>query len=244
MADESRSQIMADIAETPEFKAAVAKAAADAVTTVMAALKEGAAPAPGLESDKAVLSALAVQLAELTGQGSGRRYVAPAILRQREEARERMVKFIIAARESGTPPAYRLTQKVLLDFQLIDPFWIAPDHTARPTEIDWFGVPNEAMVPLNGTAEKIHKAFMESIGSIEKVVPEQALGVTPNGLTVKGRAVPKRRGDDGQPAMFGETVHANIDNQQGGVAIHHKDQRSTKSINVLGTIAPPAQQNA
>src|SRR5208282_5160592 len=213
----------ADFTDTPEFRAAVAKAAAQAAVImrdqILADLKASGigapagpieAPAPGVPQDRDFAGALAMAIAELTDQGRTKR-LAPEVMRERLAARDLMHKLLMQAkadwrecmrsgdreRAAAYMPAYELRNKVYLDEVLIDPIWIAPDHTQRATVIDWPGAPNEAMIPLNDVAKAIHKAFSDSIGTVPQAlqVPDEAgkqLYATPGGLVVHGRA-PARR---------------------------------------------------
>lgn len=244
VADPQKAPSM-NVAETPEFRAAVAEAAKTAVAEALAAARE-AVGTPTNISDTSWAETFAMAIAQLTDQGTGRRRVAPQILKQRQQARDLMVRLIIEARADGRVPSYRLTNKVVLDDQLVDPAWIDKNHTAQPTEIDWPGVPNEAMVPINDTARAIFTAFRDSIGSVDKDDADVLgrlnggpLSVTPGGLVVKtSRAGGKR------------SLQAQVDAHNGangggeGLSLRHKDQPGRyKEVKILGTIAKPAQQS-
>ena len=224
-----------DIFESPEFKKAVEDAAARQVAKLLEAT---AAPvvdgAPGAidPAVRALLDGLATSLADLAGQGSGRVHVDPAILLQREKARERMVDRILRAREKNEVPTYRVTGKTLLDYQLVDPFWIDAHHVTQPTEIDWPGIPNSAMVPINQAAKEIYAEWKDSVGSIAKVAPEDRLGVTHNGLVVRNGGVSSAEARRAPAAAESDA----------GLRVHHKGQIAgqAETIQVLGTIAPPA----
>lgn len=225
-----------NIVDTPEFKGAIEKVKQEAAKAVTAALETAriSAGSSPQEGDTNWAETFAMAIAKLTDQGTGRQHVAPEILRSREIARARMAELIIAARAEGKVPSYRLTSKVLLDNQLVDPFWIDRNHIAQPTEIDWPGVPNEAMQPLNQVAEDIFAAFMNSIGSVSKLQQDALtadLSVTAGGLTVRGN-LNKR--------SVKEIVH---EESEKGLVLRHKDQPGRyKSVNILGSIANPAQQ--
>ena len=218
--------------DSPEFQAAVAAAVAKAVPELLAKVNEA-------RGDASWAQTLAMAIATVSDQGVGtRKRVAPEVIKSREDARVRMVDLIVAARAAGRLPSYRLTNKVLLDEQLIDPVWIDNNHTAQPTEIDWPGVPNEAMVPLNDVAKEIHAAFIESIGSIAKEhqVTHDPLKLTKGGLVVRGAP----------SAASHETtldrVNQNVQREE-GVRVKHKDQPGRyEEKRILGSIHKPAQQ--
>jgi hypothetical protein len=79
-----------------------------------------------------------------------------------------MVRLLVEAHERGEMPVYVLTQKVYLAEQKIEPQY-ADDRTQRmmPQEINWPRVPNEAMIPVNDVAKKIHAAFTESLAGVK-----------------------------------------------------------------------------
>lgn len=238
------------VTETAEFKDAVAKVAADAVASALGNLQGKFQAAGGEQTPGNTdwMQQLAITLAEIGNQGTGRKTVAPHILKQRADARERMIELILAAKAARRPATYQLRNKVLLNNRLIEPFWIASDHTTKPTEIDWAGIPNDAMVPVNDTAKAIHQAFLDSIGTAEKVVPEERLGITPNGLVVRNAAVTAttmKRTDAtaGQPAAEAPQVGAGEFGEDESLTVHHTNQPGRyKEVNVLGTIQEPARQ--
>lgn len=237
----------ANFTETPEFQEAVKKAASEALKGFVSELKIANSEQNPQNADRALMSTLALELAELTGQGSGRKYVAPEILRARADAADEMHKLIAKAMKEQTDPMYRLTGKCHLADRVVEPFWVDSHHMAQPTEIGWYGVPNEVMVPLNEPAKAIFKAFQASIGSTDKVVPEPKYGVTAKGLVVKNGAVSERRAVGspkfGTDAMKGtESDPKASDN---GLTIAHQNAPGRYiEKNILGTIATPARQTA
>ena len=226
------------VMETAEFKAAVAEAAAKAVEGILSTLNAGrevagTTEAPAASIDNRFAEGLAMALAQLTDQGTGRKRVAPEIIRKRGEARDLMEALILEARAKGRVPKYRLRNKIYFDEMLVDPMYIdRSTKAAMPTMIEWPGVPNEALVPENDVAKDIHAAYLESIGSVAKEVVS-AQYVTAGGLVVNGRA-PARR-EVGGGASAGE-----------GLRIAHRSGSGNEDvlINVLGTVAAPARQSA
>lgn len=235
----------AAVIETPEFKAAVASAVEGALALAipgLAAQFASVGGAPTEVGNQEWMKQLAVVLADIGNQGTGRKTVSPVIMKQRADARSRMVDLIMRAKAEGRPATYKLRNKVLLGNRVIEPFWSAADHTTKATEIDWAGIPNDAMIPQNETAKEIFKAFQDSIGTIDKEhqIPEDKLGITPGGLVVRAGAVTatteKRTGE--APQVGDGSFH-----EEEGLTVHHGNQPGRyKDINVLGTIQPPARQ--
>ena len=234
------------IEETPQFADAVASAVEKALPALRAQILgnlanartdvgTGPAAQPG---DHAFAESIAMAIASLTDQGTGRKRVAPVIVQQRIVARERMTQLIIEARAAGAVPQYNLRNKVYLDELLVEPVWIAPDHTQRQTVIEWSSVPNEAMIPVNDVAKGIHAAFMDSIGSVEKPAPEAALlGVTAGGLVVRSGSRAMR-----PLAALGTQEHQTT---EGGLNVPHRNRPGQfVEKRILGTVMEPARQTA
>lgn len=211
--------------ETPEFQKALQEKLKEVISTTKQAVpaSDGVDPA-----NMKFVEQLAMAIAQLSDQGTGRKRVAPEIIASRFEAREKMKELILSARANKEVPIYTLVNKVYLDEIMVDPFWVGADHIARKTEIEWPGVPNEAMRPANEIASKIYSAFLDSIGSIVKVVEDDELRVTAGGLTVRGKSNTRQT----QEVDSGE-----------GLKLRGRGMAGTPTeINILGTIAPPAQQ--
>jgi len=230
-----------DVTQTQEFKAALAVAAQEAAANILKTLQESREEQPG---DVSFAEKLGLAIAQLSHQGTGRgKPVDPAILRARDEARARMTDLILEARKAGQVPLYELRNKVYLDETLVDPVYIDPaSKEQRPTQIEWPGVPSEAMIPANDVAKAIHGAFSESIGVVSidhsKHLKPEVFGVTPGGLVVKGAGHalrPMQVGNQSQAAEStgeGLKVHGPRGSQRPG---------QQKTIAVLGTVAAPAR---
>ena len=250
--------------QTQEFKDAVAAAVRAALPQIRQQLESEFKPSATAGDPMAVMQMLAMEISQLTDQGSGRKRVAPEIIKARAIAHDKMVTLINEAagkretlaadyahvadgaaraaleeRISAFMPRYRLRNKVHLDEQLVDPGWVDRSHVLQQTEIGWPGVPNEAMIPINEVARQIFAAFVDSIGSVDKQhqVRQQPLKATARGLIVKGAPSAVQH----QTAL--DPVLADIKGE--GLSIKHKQEPGgarMKEIQVLGTIAKPAQQ--
>ena len=222
------------VTETPEFKAAIDSFKADIIAQLNAAGSSRAA-APG--SDHAFADMLAMAIAGLTDQGSGRKHVAPQVIKARSDARERMMKLIVA---EGRVPQYELRNKVYLDEVLVDPIWIDPaSKQQRATVIEWRAVPNDVMVPVNEVAKEIFTAFRESIGTVEDAPIQPAImGVTAGGLTIKSGSKAVR-----EVVAFKNAAEPH--ESSGGLNIAHRGKPGQYvEKNILGTVAPAARQTA
>ena len=246
-----------DPTKSAAFKDAVANAVAASIPAIreqilnsLAVARDGkdigsaGTAADMLAGDQGFAEKLAMAISQLTDQGTGRKRVAPEIVRQRSEARELMVRLIIEARAAGEKPLYGLRNKVYLDEVLVDPVYITAAHEQKQTQITWMQVPNEAMVPLNDVAKGIFKAFMDSIGSVEKPAPEAPLGgVTAGGLTIRTGSKSVR-----PLAALGNMEEGSIHKPaptDGGLNIAHRGAPGQfKETRILGTIAAPARQTS
>lgn len=243
--DQAKAEGSGGVEQTPEFKAAVAEAVKEAAGRIqkeiiakLSVARDGRQAEPGdATGDQRFAESVAMAIASLTDQGVGRKTVAPKILRQRAEARQLMTELIVEAKAAGEKPVYKLRNKIYVDEVLVEPIWIAPDHTQRATEIEWQAVPNEAMIPVNDVAKRIFKAFQDSIGSVENAPQERPIaGVTAGGLVIKSgsRAV--------QPVRVLDE-HGQPPSTEGGLSVLHKGKSGQyKEVHVLGSVAAPARQ--
>lgn len=185
----------------PGYQAALAQLVEDA-RALLAADQPTPKPAAGYD-DQSLVSALALAV-QMADQGYGRKTqrVPPDQLAARELARQRMIDLILAAREAGEIPVYQLKNKVYLDEVLVDPIYIDSNHIHRHEEIEWRGVPNEAMTPVNAIAERIYAEYRQMVGSVQSVAPDDRLSVTAGGLVVKHGA--QRRSPEAPPTGDGE----------------------------------------
>jgi hypothetical protein len=253
-AKEDKVEKVIPIEETQEFKDALSRALAD-VSKELQVKTASADPAMQSFADM-----LAQAIASLTDQGTGRKRVAPEIIKARIDARDKMNKLIFAAYSkcrqaekdfdnneitkvqfaeiiAMNTPIYSLKNKVQLAEQVVEPFFIGPDHVARPTEIEWPIVPNEAMTPVNEVAIAIHNAFLESIGSVDWQAPDKGLYITPKGVVINGAPSATQR--------LRQTPVMNAAEVETGLRLRGREAAGTlKTINVLGTVAPPALQRS
>lgn len=250
-----------DITATPEFQAAVDAAvgkAAEQIIAKLAGAREQAGTAAAGSSDAVFVDKLAMSIASLTHQGTGRgRPVAPDILAAREAAKDRMMALIVEARVAfekakkagdedamtAALPTYTLKNKVYLGEVQIDPVFVGADHRIKKTEIDWDGVPNEAMVPVNKIAKAIHAEYRGWIGTQTGTPRDDTRGfsVTQKGLVIRGGS---HSTNQIEANHTGEGVAAE------GLRIRRGDQVDGplafkgKETNVLGTVHPAARQSA
>jgi hypothetical protein len=184
-------------------------------------------------SMKAMIENLSMAFADISAQGIGvQKPVAPDVLRARDEAHERMIGLIRKASEEGRIPTYRIIKPVYLDEAYVVETWDDSDHVRQATEIDWPGVPNHVMIPLNDVAKEIKQAFLDSVGNMGTVSRVEKLAEFQRGLNVRG----PKRAERAQPAP------SQFDAPYQGLNIRHQNARGrTRLTHVLGTIAPPAE---
>jgi hypothetical protein len=242
------------LVETEAFKEAVAAAAQAAIAPLLEQFKAAAGAQSGDTAalpvgvgapDMALFRGLALAMSEIADQGTDRKRVAPEILEQRRAAGEKLKEVLAEVRANGDQPLYQLKNKIQVKLRnkgeaIIEPLWLGNDKIHYPTEIMSPDVPNLAMVPINEPAKRIYALFLESIGSgaeLELKEPD-GIALTPGGVVVRGNAaqqVARHLGSD----WIGH------DRPEGEFAEVRRNQPSqTKDVRVLGTIAPPARQNA
>jgi len=249
----SRAEQEAAMTQSPAFQAAVAAAVQEALGPLMAQM-QGARANAGTEAndgDRGLMRELALSLAELTTQGTGKVKVSPEVLMKREQARERMVNLIIAARAEGKVATYQLRHKIYLNERIIEPMWVNSAHQTQPTEIDFLGIPNDAMVPVNDVAKEIFQAFKDSVGTVHGVkgvengLPqEDRLGITRGGLVVRNGAINSGIAK-ATPELPAAPMASAYEEGPGYEPLRvNSDQTKGKftDVHILGTIAKPAQQ--
>lgn len=238
---------MSDIEKSPEFKRAVDEAVAKQTDAIAAKVLERIKDARGgadEPTDAAFARSLATSIAELSDQGVGRKRVAPELIRQRADARERMVQLLADARANKLIPTYKLVGKCYLNERLVEPIYIDANHKQQNTEIQWTGVPNRQMRPINDVAQAIYKAFSDSIGSVEKDkddAPEEkpVLGITAGGRNTKSAS----RGM--QPPSVLQHVTGPSDGFANQLSVSNDENKGQyRETHVLGTVAAPARQTA
>lgn len=246
--EEPAPRLAPDFAGSPEFRSAVDAAVQNLLPELMArlAVPQGAAGSPpGEAADaKGVLSGLALQLAQLTGQGEGRVYVAPEIVDARHKAMEKMTDLILELHARGEIPAYTLRNKVFLNLgprkgeMLIDPFYRDNEKILQPQEIDWPGVPNLAMEPLNEAARRVFGLFCEAVGHQGAAQgPDRLWGLSQEGVILRGGPAVLAADRDrqlGEPGLS--------DNPEMPAAgIRRKDKAPTRKVQVLGSLTAPVE---
>jgi hypothetical protein len=227
-----------NLTETPEFKAAVAAAVAEALECKTAEIMERLAAQRGGagENDAGFARLFAAQLAELIDQdrrtkGQAARLSAEEI-EARREAVERLERLLLDAYANQNEPQYDVMKPCYLEEQLIEPTWQNPaTKILMRRQIVWLGIPNEHMHPANPVAEGIHAAFMRSIGGSTAPINRPDLGRPKLRIVgssdVEGPPAVGKPKNIGMLKILGDTVQGQI-----------------IETNVLGTIAAPARQLA
>lgn len=243
------------ITETPEFKAALKEAVAEALKGFAPAAAQSAMP----EGAMGLFREMALAIAEMTHQGDKRsRPVDPKVLMAREAAQKELneaLHQVALARKAAADkkydseeerdeairavtPRYRCIAMCVLDDVMIVP-WKRNDATKKmePVPFYWAQEPNDAMIPLNDLAKEIHKLFRRSRGArsdIEKRSVKPAWA-TDRGLIIEGGTPPARREI--------ETRDAVMRDRDSDLDIPEAIDPSAPFVHVLGTKHAPAQKN-
>ena len=244
---------MAAILANPDVQKVIQAAAAQAAAEAVAQMKL-AAPVPVAsqgfdinESTKQMFSEMALAIADMANQGSGRvKPISPQVMQQRAEATKRMDTLIQEvhvrikrAKDDGDrdqeevwTPTYRVVSKIYFNERLIEPFRRLNDKTVEANEIQWTGEPNDALRPTNKIAEQIYEEFKASRGSSVQIkgADNRPIWVTKGGLVVKGDAPAKAY------------VAAPTDYKD-NLGVKDNNDPNAPFVNVLGTIAAPARRN-
>lgn len=237
---------------TSEFKTAVAEAAEKRTAELAAQVNElkalietqhkaatALSPATDPVGLKAIMEHLGMTLADISSQGVGtQKPIAPEVLRAREEAHKLMVARIKRAKADGERPRYRVLAVVQADFGrsgpgLVHPFWEDSDKVRQPTEIEWPGVPNTSLEPLNGVAKEIMTLFKDSIGNMGRVTAAEELKDIGSAFVHGPEGLKKKRD---YPGKFDAEP-----DEEGAKVLHRGGRGQPRRVNILGSIAEPAE---
>ncbi len=217
---------------------------------VRADLGPNAAPvtAESQITTKSVLEGLAHAMAKAADPANKRRILAPEIVEERALAREEMKRAILQFHAKGDVPIYQVVRTTFLNQTLIQPQFQNPVTKAMDDqEIDWPGVPNQALLPVSDSAKEIHAHYLKSIGAraghvlmgFQKVDGEIEQRAVPLSdleapIVLSGKEI--RRGHAGAPrgAEMSISDSLSADPRRGNPAARPKTQ------NILGTTAAPA----
>lgn len=215
-----------------EVRARVATEVARVLPEMAAHWSKGSTADGSVEN---MMQGLAMAIAQLTDQGSGRmKRLPPDVLVARQEAHDRMVARIKQAQANKELPIYELMGKVLLEDKLIQPIWIDEKHRQRQEEIGWRGIPNSVMKPVNDVAKEIFADYLKWVG--EDVVKTPIIDrVTAGGLVM----MRQNDGPDPGPsrAAFGTPGSGDLMVMRDG-----QPQPSMRPVRVLGSVAEPARE--
>lgn len=249
MGEQARRTERLDLgAPSTDFDTAVAAAVDAKFEAFRDELLKATASNSGLGLLGPVMEQLGMKIADIADQNNGRigQRIDPEILRQRETARTELVETLETLQRSNADlrarglepelPFYRLKNVIQLNHSAIQPFYIDPaTKSAKETEIGFDGIPNEAMIPINDLAKRVYAIYRTWIGNLKKVVPEDRLGITSTGVTVRNGAVQTRmemrRGDENAADLASRTPNVTVSHLQKG--------RGTAK-HILGSIHPPA----
>lgn len=246
-----------------EAAQAAARIAVESMTA-RAAVDDTAAPGSISAELKGLLDGLAMSLASVGNQGTGKVIVDPGVMAARARAHDLMLERMVRARQDGIRPKYELTGKVVLGNQLIEPVWTDDFRRERPQVVFWDGTPNQKMqpakpdnageVPACEAAHDIFVLFCESIG----VSPQASMRimainnhgnmVSPRGNVFEQPPIPPPINKES--VLYGGNLSVTTPSwPQAEAPVTGVNVRAasghelkTQTINVLGSIAKPAVQ--
>lgn len=196
-----------------------------------------AAPLPSGEAGLSkVLSDLVANMERMMRPADAKRVFSPEELRSMDAGRDEMARLIIEAHARGDMPHYYLTRKVYIGEQKIEPQYRDPvTKEMKDRHINWPGVPNEAMVPVNEVAKKIHAAFIKSIAG------KTPLRNTLSQFVLHGKEVFKGhdRHMEVPVAAPQNTLLSNL--VPTNTAGFTDPQKVKETLRVLGTVAQPVE---
>ena len=214
-----------DIASSPAVQDAIRAAVAEALSKQSAGSELGS-----------IFRELATEIARMNDvnapHGSTPR-LPPEVAERRARAQAALNSKLAVCIGEGVWPRYRVLSTVYLNEVKIPPFVLgaARGDEPKPTQIEWQGEPNDAMVPLNEAAQEIFSLFVESRGGAGAgsaiVRGQRRMHVNPAGLLIEGRAPSSTR-----------TFRSEYDPGTGLRVDGGKGE-----VHVLGTVAPPAMHN-
>lgn len=248
-----------DVTKTAEFKAAVAAgvqagvASAEAsivakITEQFAAMRGTAAGDSASVSDQSDIQKLTASIMAMVNVNKADKPLTPQEVADRADGTARLIELLVPVQatdynDPAAPegPKYRVTGKTFLTDHVIEPYEVDPaSKSLVPRTIEWTGIPNADLEPVNDLAKRIYAAYQQSIGggtgrefdgSISEYMPDaRPLGVTPGGIVVRGLNPSAKRtvGTLGQ----GSTTDV--------MGLRGPNDPRNKQISVLGTVAAPA----
>lgn len=243
-----------DITKTPEFKQAVADGIASAEASIVAKITEqfaamrgtpaGEAPSATDQSD---IQKLTASIMAMVNVNKAEKPLTPEEVADRADGRSKLIELLVPVQAanyddpSSEAPKYRVTGKTFLTDHVVEPYEVDPASKSMvPKTIEWTGIPNADLEPMNDLAKRIYAAYQQSIGggsarefdnSISDYMPDtRPMGVTPGGIVVRGLNVSAKRTVGTLPQ--GSTTDV--------LGLRGPNDPRNKTISVLGTVAAPA----
>ncbi|TXH11928.1 MAG: hypothetical protein E6R03_13910 [Hyphomicrobiaceae bacterium] len=247
-----------DPTKTPEFQAAVAAAAAAMeadivarITANLAALRSADAAPAAASTDSNMIAELTKSIMAMVNVNKPEQPLSPEEVQRRADGRARLIELLVPvqttdydAPDAPEAPFYRVVAKTFLTDFVVEPFEVnAATKAMEPKTIHWTGTPNECLEPINDSAKAIFSAYLQSIGGSSEFNPDSSIsnveldrrpyGVTPGGIVVKGLNISSRRTVGG--IAPGSTTDV--------MGIRGQTDPRAKRVNVLGTVAAPAESS-
>lgn len=252
MARKSKAEIEADVLAKQEEISAKAKAEAMEMFSSLAAkllgeigvarvaAGDGAAPGnPGADRALAGELAHAMMTASATPQKRAL-LLTPEQKADRELAQKELYALLMENQAKGIVPIYQVTRQTFIAETMVYPEWRDPTtKQMRPQELNWPGIPNQAMAPLEVGArdservqiesgQKIHALYQRMIGHNPGINANR-----PTPFVVQGKDILRGNGVPSAPPPTAATAPG-FDPRRLGQA------QGVTTIPILGTVASPA----
>lgn len=241
--------------------AAVARALPGLIEQLSAQLAARAGASSTSSEGNDLIKSLALGIADMADQGTGRVRVAPEELGKRKKALDAMGALLMdayAKREEAKvsddedqldafTPEYELIDKFYVQDRLVEPFH-DEDGIATPTVIQYGGAPGPALRPANHIAKLIFEQYCMSIGGEPDTMngaEKRPMWVMLGKVVVKTSANARFR--DGQTRrQVGNLADSNngtpFDAPRETFSVKRSGDPRANKQSILGTVHPPAQK--
>lgn len=208
--------------------------------TARVAAGDAAAPAnPNADRALAENLAHAMMTASATPQKKAL-LLTPEQKAERELAQKELYALLMENQAKGIVPIYQVTRQTFIAETMVYPEWRDPTtKQMRPQELNWPGIPNQAMAPIEVGAregnriqieagQKVHALYLRMIGHNPGINANR-----PTPFVVQGKDILRGNGAPAAPPPTAATAPG-FDPRRLGQA------QGVTTIPILGTVASPA----